>query len=303
LTAGSTEYLKERKMNIEQVSPEQELKEHYVYELQDPRDDTVFYVGKGTGRRAEHHVKEAMKEDEREKAKLAKIREIRARGQTPKEVVIARFDTEAEAFAVEAVLIHWVYGHPDDCEDSTLTNIQGGHGRDTIRNKDDYDEIQGIDIPKPERSNDGTYTNQKIEKNERHDVENKLAALRKFVIQHHPEWAVSDVNMSHPMSPSICIEVAGAAKIECVLPGSRTGRLKINIRAAMNNKESIEQFRILVEGLGDKTKGIKNYPNHPYCKLRLEGFEDSIHIDQEEEILHSLKLAWDLIESTKLPLN
>lgn len=291
-------------MNIEQVTPELELKEHYVYELQDPRDDTVFYVGKGKGRRAEHHEKEAINRDERETSKLAKIREVLACGQNPRQVVIARFDTEAEAYAVEAVLIHWVYGHPDDCEDSTLTNIQGGHGRDAIRNKgDDNVGIPGIDIPKPVRSNDGTYTNQKIEDNERHDVENRLTTLRNFVIRHHPEWAVSDVNMSRPMSPSIYIEVAGAAKIECVLPGSRAGRLKINIRAVRNNKESIEQFRILVEGLGDKTKGIKNYPNHPYCKLRLKGFEDSIHIGQEEEILHSLERAWDLIESTKLSLN
>lgn len=288
-------------MNTEQVIP---LKKYYVYELRDPIDDTVFYVGKGTGNRALHHGKEAVTHNEKETAKLAKIQEIHKRGQKYDHVVIARFDTEQEAYAVEAVLIHWVYGHPDYYEDSILTNIQSGHGRDTIRYKGNADvEIQGIDIPKPERSKDGAYTNQKIDGNERHDIKNKLTDLHNFVIQHHPEWAVSDVNMSRPMSPSIYIEVAGAAKIECVLPGSRAGRLKINIRAARKNKESIEQFRMLVEGLGDKTKGIKNYPAQPYCKLRLEGFEDRIHIDQKEKILRGLELAWNLIESTKPPLN
>ncbi len=293
-------------MNIEQVSLEQELKEHYVYELQDPRDDTVFYVGKGTGRRAEHHEKEAINKDEEETSKLEKIREIRARGQEPRIVVIARFDTKEEAFAVEAVLIHWVYGHTDGCEDSTLTNRQGGHGRDTIRNRDDYDVLPGIDIPEQRRSNDGTFTNQKNENNEKYGVESKLAALREFVIQHHPEWArtVSDVDMSRSMSPSIYIEVAGVAKIQCVLSGTRSGNLRINVRAARNDKESIEQFKMLVEGLGDKTKGgIKNYPNHPYCKLKLEGFDDRIHIDHKEEILRRLKLAANLIESTKNVFN
>ncbi|MEI7455969.1 MAG: GIY-YIG nuclease family protein [Nitrosomonadales bacterium] len=140
-------------LNIEQIIQEQEvLKEYYVYELRDPRDDAVFYVGKGKGRRAEHHEKEAINNDEKETAKLAKIREICARNESPKIVVIGRFESEATALAVEAVMIHWVYGHDSDYEESNLTNIQGGHGRDSIRNRGDYNVIEGIDIPQEERS-------------------------------------------------------------------------------------------------------------------------------------------------------
>ena len=57
--------------------------------------------------------------------------------------VLGRFDTEQEAYAVEATLIHWVYGHEN------LTNIQAGHGWRHIRPKaQGFSELQGIDIPK-----------------------------------------------------------------------------------------------------------------------------------------------------------
>ena len=140
-------------LNVEQIIKEQEgLKEYYVYELRDPCDDAVFYVGKGKGRRAEHHEKEAIKDEENGTAKSIRIMEIRARNESPKIVVIGRFESEAAALAVEAVMIHWVYGHDSDYEESNLTNIQGGHGRDSIRNRGDYNVIEGIDIPQEERS-------------------------------------------------------------------------------------------------------------------------------------------------------
>ena len=50
----------------------------YVYALMDPRDNKVFYVGKGTGNRVFSHEIESNKLPEVERFKLKKIREIEA---------------------------------------------------------------------------------------------------------------------------------------------------------------------------------------------------------------------------------
>ncbi|SEM84035.1 hypothetical protein SAMN04489760_1632, partial [Syntrophus gentianae] len=52
-------------------------------------------------------------------------------GYSVSELVIGRFDTEGEAYAVESMLIHWVYGIEN------LTNEQSGHGSKSVRKKDD----------------------------------------------------------------------------------------------------------------------------------------------------------------------
>lgn len=128
------------------------MKEHYVYELRDPFDNTVFYVGKGKGRRAEQHEKEAKEEGKPLTPKIKKIREILSKKAHPMVVVVARFSSKKEALAAEALLIHWIYGHPSDCEISTLTNIQGGHGGETVRVMGNFNVTEGLDIPKAEKS-------------------------------------------------------------------------------------------------------------------------------------------------------
>ena len=270
-------------LNVEKITNEQEeLKEYYVYELRDPRDDTVFYVGKGKGRRAEHHEKEAIRNDVNGTAKSIRIMEIRARNESLKIVVIGRFDTEAAALAVEATLIHWVYGYDN------LTNIQGGHGCDSIRNRGDYSEIGGIDIPKPMRSTDGAYTNQNIAHIEKYGVKEKLLILKESIEHCYPEWTVSDVDMSHPMDPSIWIKFGDQVRVECSLLAKSTNKLIIRIRAIDKTKR--EDFKLLVEKLGDGTCGVKNFPNNPYCQIR--GIEERIEIGNNEEILDRLNRVW-----------
>ena len=125
------------------TSTELDLKPYYVYVLADPtNDDKIFYVGKGTSIRGNDHLKEARRDLEKSSPKLDQIRKIETAGELPKVSVVGRFDTEQEAFAVEATLIHWVYGHEN------LTNIQAGHGSKYIRPKaQGFSELQGIDIP------------------------------------------------------------------------------------------------------------------------------------------------------------
>lgn len=132
------------------MSEVQSLKPYYVYELVDSRSNEVFYVGKGMGQRGNQHELEARSDDDTSE-KIRRINEIRQSNGSVIVRVIGRFVTEEQAFAVEATLIHWVYGIEQ------LTNIQGGHGGSTIRKYGEFGTLAGIDIPKPERRADGVY--------------------------------------------------------------------------------------------------------------------------------------------------
>lgn len=140
----------------------------YVYELRDPRSGRVFYVGKGTGLRLDHHT--AGSDDE----KRQRIDEIERAGFTVSRIVIGRFETEAEAYAVESVLIKWVYGFMN------LTNKVHGHGGDAVRGWGASDDpIPGLDVERPPPGvRDGSYTADLRERIERNDVVGKLEALR-----------------------------------------------------------------------------------------------------------------------------
>ncbi|MGI8663864.1 MAG: LEM-3-like GIY-YIG domain-containing protein [Acidimicrobiales bacterium] len=95
---------------LEQVSERLGL---YVYILVDPRDSRPFYVGKGRGVRMAAHGVEAMEAEERtDRAKLARIRDIRAAGREH-EIWIARYGmSSAEYTAVEAALIDTLASFP-----------------------------------------------------------------------------------------------------------------------------------------------------------------------------------------------
>jgi len=59
-------------------SPEiQERLGYYVYRLIDPRDGSVFYIGKGKGNRVYAHLNEALAYQGDEDATSAKIHQIR----------------------------------------------------------------------------------------------------------------------------------------------------------------------------------------------------------------------------------
>lgn len=76
---------------------------YYVYELFDPTDQVVFYVGKGTGGRIDQHVAYA-KRGARGR-KCDKIRSILERGVSVGKRIVDRFDDENEALDCEERLI------------------------------------------------------------------------------------------------------------------------------------------------------------------------------------------------------
>lgn len=96
---------------------------YYVYALIDPRNNQVFYIGKGIGNRVFSHEIESGKSPESEKAKLLRIQDIEEAGHGVKRLIVNWHLTEAEAFAAEATLINLMnYLSPN-----SLTNIVAGH--------------------------------------------------------------------------------------------------------------------------------------------------------------------------------
>ena len=95
----------------------------YVYALIDPRDDKIFYIGKGYGNRVFSHELESGKEEGSEKKKLRKIQAIETAGYFVKRVIVNWGLSESEAFASEASLINLMNFLPD----VKLTNVVSGH--------------------------------------------------------------------------------------------------------------------------------------------------------------------------------
>lgn len=95
----------------------------YVYALIDPRNEKVFYIGKGTGNRVFSHEIESGKTPKSEKEKLHKIQEIEKDGFAVKRLIVNWGLSEVEAFASEATLINLLNYIPD----MKLTNEVSGH--------------------------------------------------------------------------------------------------------------------------------------------------------------------------------
>lgn len=173
------------------------LKPFYVYELVDPSNNQTFYVGKGQGRRGHDHRR--LSNTNRISDKLKRIKEIESKGSEVIARVVGRFENEKEAFAVEATLIHWMYGYDN------LTNIQPGHGSSTIREKGCFEELEGIDIP--ERvigTRTGDYSKEHVEKRIRYKVEESLKRIKNYLENNTPH-KFSDVDISNPRWTTIFI--------------------------------------------------------------------------------------------------
>ncbi len=125
------------------------LGDYYVYGLIDPRNNKVFYIGKGTGNRVFEHEKETLNKDvdsNKESEKLKLISEINDAGLEVKKVIINANLTEEEAFAAEAALIN-AFNYLDD---ESLTNIVSGHHSTEALSVDEYERIHGAVELNPE---------------------------------------------------------------------------------------------------------------------------------------------------------
>ncbi|MEI7974323.1 MAG: GIY-YIG nuclease family protein [Bdellovibrio sp.] len=135
------------------VEDNEPLLPFYVYVLAHPTDKKVFYVGKGQEERLYQHWNEVNRTLRNELPpdgpKQAFLRRLADEGLTPLQKIIGRYNLESEAFAVEATLINWMYGYDN------LSNQKRGKGAHLIRPQGNFDELLNIDVPRPDRIDNG----------------------------------------------------------------------------------------------------------------------------------------------------
>ena len=99
--------------------------QYYVYCLVDPRNNKIFYIGKGHGNRVFNHVADSLNEN-LDCLKLNTIRDIHQHGLQVVYYIIRHGLTEDEAYIVESALID-VLTYEQFNTESILTNIYAGH--------------------------------------------------------------------------------------------------------------------------------------------------------------------------------
>lgn len=99
------------------------LAKYYVYRLIDPRTNTPFYIGKGSGRRAWQHLSRSY--GHRNLHKQERVRDIRSSGGEPLVDIIRDQLSECEALEMERALI---VEHR-----AILTNIASGDRAPALR--------------------------------------------------------------------------------------------------------------------------------------------------------------------------
>lgn len=92
---------------------------YYVYFLSNPNDGSIFYIGKGKGKRLNQHVKNCKAGKIDNAPKAAAIKCILESGREVKETIFECGLSESEAYALERKLIHSLRDHG-------LTNISNG---------------------------------------------------------------------------------------------------------------------------------------------------------------------------------
>ena len=104
---------------------------NYVYLLVDPRDNTIFYVGKGKANRVFAHEKYVQKNMLAvSSAKEKRIKDILDAGKEVTKYIVRVHLTDEEAYIVESVIINLLGTSEmgDINFSAVLTNIQCGHG-------------------------------------------------------------------------------------------------------------------------------------------------------------------------------
>ncbi len=102
---------------------------YYVYTLADPRDEKIFYIGKGTAARNYAHTHRVPRpNDSNMSPKSKKIRDILDADLQVKSTIVKRFYEEQDAYDYEAKLISKAKG--------LLNSMAGGSGRKSEASSD-----------------------------------------------------------------------------------------------------------------------------------------------------------------------
>ncbi len=252
--------------------------DYYVYELADPETGKTFYVGQGQDFRLNQHGK-GEKNNQDNSKKIQKIRDIEARGDEVIRRVIGRWKTKKEALAVEAVLIHWVYGHDE------LTNQQSGHGVDHVREKDEEkDKIPGLDIFE---DIEGAYSKLHEHRRERFNIVNKLQEVKEL-IEKEENIDLSDLDLSNSRFTKMyyCLK---SCNLTIGKTHSGTENYFVVVEALSGKKEDREYIEKISESSALESK------NHgEYAKLMSQ--KKIIDID---DILKTIRVIKEEIEKAE----
>ena len=274
-----------------------QIYDYYVYELRDPRNNETFYVGMGQGSRVDFHGNDKKAP---EHPKELRISDIKNDGYADCiRVIIGSYETAEEAFAVEATLINWIYGH------DMLSNINPGRHswcirpakqhRDKLRaTASDFPEMEGIDRPKPVRTNDGSYTRNQLQAIEANKISQKLEWLTAELMRRKSEGSeelqgveVIGPKLDRSQDPELVISIDGTP-VNAHLKLQLTGELvSFNLRPKDNRRDSHNKFVQHVTSniiepydLTTRSGGIRNYVKaeprgSKYCNI-LYGDIDTI---------------------------
>lgn len=98
---------------------------YYIYCLVDPRNNNIFYIGKGLGNRVFQHAKGALVSNINENDKISLINDIHKNGLTPLYYILRHnIQNEQQALEYEALAIDLLSIVKSNQQ--PLTNIQGG---------------------------------------------------------------------------------------------------------------------------------------------------------------------------------
>ena len=196
--------------------------------------------------------------------KISRIRSIYSNDSSPLVRVIARFDSEEEAFAVESVLIHWVYGF------NSLTNEQSGHGSRYIRPRMEglSNELPLIDIPRNLKimgNKKNGYLQDKIDNHIRLNHAEMMSDLYDFLknknISMHPD-GVTAIESGRYLA--ITILLGGVANLVLQITDSDRHSIIPNLRPMSDTKDG----RYFFEEYVSNKLGVHAKNGGRYAKLK-----------------------------------
>lgn len=134
---------------LENPSGESDSKhKYYVYALIDPKDNKIFYIGKGCDDRVFAHEKEAKRysklEEEIERQKIDRINKIKEAGHDVIRIIIHYGLTGEQAHMAEAALISAFQQ-----QGYALTNLVAGYGGVEAITVEEFDRVHGAEVLSP----------------------------------------------------------------------------------------------------------------------------------------------------------
>lgn len=207
---------------------------------------------------------ESTEDDSAESPKERQIREIKDGGREVLECILGRFDTEAEAYAVESILIQWVYGRIGF--GGILTNIQPGHHHIHIRSRGNFEKNERLDIPQKMRSDSGEYSRQALQKL----VDRNIPEIAEDAVSHLREMIDNDPDLKGKIDIDAPIFMESGRYVGAITRfGEENVVLRLqftcnslgtNLRAVdENRKESRKQF-----GMRMRSAGLETLKNDSY---------------------------------------